>query len=1024
MDKPMNINEVKEGMISKAANGSIGFKGAEVSSSGRTVHTATDGVKGKFKNKDVSSDGIVLKEVGNDGGRFSFSDCMENNLVSTEMKNKAESSVMLVTGADCRDLEDEGGLFSKNSSAQLEAMLKRVKENREFEREIMQKRTEHHEQMDEGRRRANVAAMLDGVDADVAADVLASSDIPLTQANITRYMTAAQMLTAVPEMSEPAMAYMVGNELAPSVFNLYHAQHSGAASRQTAYFDEEAWEQVKEQAESVISDAGLEVDDTTLEQAKWLFSYDLPITDESLSAYSVLRYIRNEQMPEEALACIVRAMQNGQVPEEASLDDRDYKRAEEFIEKVQVAGEPYFGETAGQAQPMDIESITARRQLEEIRLKMTMEAAITLSGKDIDIETDGLARVVEELRRLEESYYRDLLEAAGETADDEQVGIVAETARQLEEIGRAPAYVLGTTLADKQQMTIPKLHDESMAMQARLDRAGERYETMATAVRADLGDSIKKAFANMDGLMRELSIADTEDNKRAMRILGYNNMEITQENIDGVKEYDSKLQELITNLRPQVAVELVRRGYNPLDMTLDEINEVVRNLRKEQGAGGEERYARYLLRLEKNGEITPEDRAGYIGVYRLLNNIQNTDGAAIGAVINAGEEVTLRNLLTAVRSKKAAGAEYEVDDNFGGLTQLTYHRESITDQIARGFGTQADSSGRESSQDDRAAYGQRILNNLYEMVTPEALQEIGENDIAKILDYRIDQLHDAMKAQGRAKSSESMSEAETEIYGQMAEELREVAAHRDEIQSFMQLHDIPQTLENEIAVWQMLYNGQKPVGDTYKHLEESEEESLEEMEKTLDELTRDMTDRESLQNRYNQIISHLQKALAKECEKPKTDYQSLIGMRNLQRGLLLSRSLSAGERYEIPLVTEDSVTSMNLTIVHDDENAGSVQVSMESKVLGTIHATMTLKENAVKGYIVCDSRKGYEALQGAGMEERLESLGIEVGRIYYTMAKKMAPDATPAGDRQEGIQLYNIARVMVTTISDIERKGI
>lgn len=1020
MDKPMNINEFKEGMISKAANGSINFKGAEGSSSGQTVHTATDGVKGKFKNKDVSSDGIVLKEVGNDGGRFSFSDCMDNNLVSTEMKNKAESSVMLVTGADCRDLEDEGGLFSKNSSAQLEAMLKRVRENREFEREIMQRRMEHHEQMDEGRRRANVAAMLDGVDTDVA-DVLASSDIPLTQANITRYMTAAQMLAAVPEMSEPAVAYMVGNELAPSVFNLYHAQHSGAASRQTAYFDEEAWEQVQAQAESVISDAGLEVDDTTLEQAKWLFSYDLPITGESMSAYSVLQYIRNEQTPEEALACIVRAMQGGQAPEEALLDDRDYKRAEAFIEKVQMAGEPYQKEAAVQA--MDIESITARRQLEEIRLKMTMDAAIILSGKDIDIETDGLARVVEELRRMEDSYYRDLLEAAGETADEEQVGIVAETARQLEEIGRAPAYVLGTTLADKQQMTIPRLHEESMAMQARLDRAGERYETMATAVRADLGDSIKKAFANMDGLMKELSIADTEDNKRAMRILGYNRMEITRENIDGVKEYDSKLQELVTNLRPQVAVELVRRGYNPLDMTLDEINEVVRNLKKEQGADGEERYARYLLRLEKNGEITPEDRAGYIGIYRLLNNIQNTDGAAIGAVIHAGEEVTLRNLLTAVRSRKAAGAEYEVDDNFGGLTQLTYHTESITDQIARGFGSQAESSGQESSQDDRAAYEQRILNNLYELVTPEALQEIGENDIARILDYRTDQLYDAMKAQGKEKNAESMSEAEKEIYEQMAEELRGVAAHRDEIQSFMQLHDIPQTLENELAVRQLLYNGQKPVSDTCKHLGESAD-SHEEVEKALDELTQGMTDRESMQAGYDRVITRLQRALAKECEKPDADYQRLAGAKKLQRGLLLSRSLSAGERYEIPLVTEDSVTSMNLTIVHDDGNAGSVQVSMDSGLLGNIQVTMTLKENTVKGYIVCDSRKGYETLQEAGLEERLERLGFETGRIYYTMAKKMAPDVTPSGDRQEGIQLYNIARTVVTTISEIERKGI
>ena len=1019
----MNINDIEEGLISKAAKGSINFKSAEVSSSGQTVHIATDGIKSKFKNKDVSNDGIVLEEVGNNSSRFSFSDCIGSNLISSDIKNKAESSVMLVTGADCRDLENEGGLFSKNSSAQLEAMLKRVKENREFEREIMQKRSEHHEQVDEERQRANIAAMLDGLDADVVADVLTSSDIPLTQANITKYMTAAQMLTAVPEMSDPAMAYMIGNELSPSVSNIYHAQYSGAASKQTAYFDENAWVQVQEQVEGVILDAGLEIDDAALEQAKWLFSYDLPITDESLEAYSVLRYIREGQMPQEALDCIVRAMQNGEAPEEASLDDRNYKKAEEFIEKVQREEAQYIEKLAEPA--TDIESIIARRQLEEIRLKMTMEAAAKLAGKGINIETDGLASVVEELYKLEEDYYKGLLEAAGEPADDNQVSIVATTARQLEEISRAPAYILGTTLGIKHQMTIPGLHEEAMGMQARFDRAGERYETMMTTVRKDMGDSIGKAFANMDSLMRELSIADTEDNRRAMRILGYNSMEITQENIDGVKEYDSKLRELITNLRPQVTIELVRRGYNPLDMTLDEVNEVVRNLREEQGADSEERYARYLLKLEKNGEITQDERAGYIGVYRLLNNIQKTDGAAIGAVVNAGGDVTLRNLLTAVRSKKAEGSQYAVDDDFGGLTQLTYHTESITDQLARGFGSQTDSSGQEAPQDDRLAYEQRILNNIYEAVSPEILQDITGNDITKILDYSIEQLYDEMKAyKGGRHTEEPMSAAETEIYGQMAEELRKATEHQEEILSFMQSYDIPQTIENELAVWQLLGNGQKPVNDAYKHLEETSGTGVEEAETALEDLTQSMTDRETLQDAYQKVMTHLQDVLAKEYEKPEIDYQSLIGLKNLQRGLMLNHALSAGERYEIPLVTQDSVTSMNLTIVHDDANAGSVQVSMDSKVLGNIQITMTLKEDTVNGYIVCDSRQGYEALQQAGMEERLAGIGMEVGRIYYTMAQKMAPDAIPSGNRQEGMQLYNIAKVMVTTVSDMERKGI
>ena len=45
-------------------------------------------------------------------------------------------------------------------------------------------------------------------------------------------------------------------------------------------------------------------------------------------------------------------------------------------------------------------------QLEEIRLKMTTEAGNRLAAKGIRLDTTGLQKVVEELRRLEQDYFK------------------------------------------------------------------------------------------------------------------------------------------------------------------------------------------------------------------------------------------------------------------------------------------------------------------------------------------------------------------------------------------------------------------------------------------------------------------------------------------------------------------------------------------------------------------------------------------------------------------------------------------
>ncbi len=80
-----------------------------------------------------------------------------------------------------------------------------------------------------------------------------------------------------------------------------------------------------------------------------------------------------------------------------------------------------------------------------------------------------------------------------------------------------------------------------------------------------------------------------------------------------------------------------------------------------------------MWKLEQTGDISQEERDSYIGIYRMIYQVEAGDGAAIGALMMQGKDVTLRNLMTAVRSTKHSGQEYAVDDSFGQVDSFDRH---------------------------------------------------------------------------------------------------------------------------------------------------------------------------------------------------------------------------------------------------------------------------------------------------------------------------------------------------------------
>ena len=209
------------------------------------------------------------------------------------------------------------------------------------------------------------------------------------------------------------------------------------------------------------------------------------------------------------------------------------------------------------------------------------------------------------------------------------------------------------------ETSIQEIYDHGSQIQQALEKVNERYETLMTAPRRDMGDSIQKAFSNAaESLLKDMDLENSAANQRAVRILGYNGMDISEENIQNVKALDEQMQRAFKNMTPAVTLEMIRRGENPLDMSMEQLNQVAEDIKQETGNEDQERFSRYLWKLEQNHEITEEERSGYIGIYRLIAQVEKTDGAALGALMQQGSGITMRNLLTAVRTSKKGGMDY------------------------------------------------------------------------------------------------------------------------------------------------------------------------------------------------------------------------------------------------------------------------------------------------------------------------------------------------------------------------------
>ena len=665
----------------------------------------------------------------------------------------------------------------------------------------------------------------------------------------------------------------------------------------------------------------------------------------------------------------------------------------------------------GNVTQSQLEIISARRALEEVRLVMTSQANYSLLKRGISIDTKPLEMLVNDLKQQEHQYYADLMQQNGVEVTDEKVETFSNVMSTVEETKWQPAYAININSSED---SINTLHENGKAVKADFEKANERYETMMTAPRADLGDNIRKAFRNVDDILDDLGMDATEENQRAVRILAYNETEITSENIAKIKAADEEIQRTFKNMTPAVVLEMIREGVQPLDINISQLNDIANRIKENINDDSNEKFNKFLWKLEKNNQISEEERTSYIGIYRLFAQVEKADGASIGAVINQGSEITMRNLLTAVRSSQKGEMDYKVDDDFSGMNAVS-NGEKIDDQIM-------------------AAYNQNCVRDITDMLTPDNIDAIANQDWENMSP---EQIKDILE-----QAQENGIESDSEYAAQQLEMLDEAASVSEDIYRYLDRYDIQNSVINVIAANRMIHNPNKVFGTLFSE-ENMSNEDIEKIrdikQKILEKFSDAIKTPEDLaaaQEELAEVATHAMDDMIIE-DRQATSI-NVKEMRLASRQLQLASQKSASESYVIPVETGDGVTGVSLKIVRGKKDKGLVDIFFSTDTMGKVAASFEAKDSGISGIIATSDEETRKLLAdnlqmivsgiNDSSDEENEAVDIAVACVHDlssekfemgSLRKEYSLQTDSEQDSKNPVQtkrLYKIAESFIKTI--------
>lgn len=903
---------------------------------------------------------------------------------------------------------------------------------------------------------------------------LIKADVPVTEKNIEIIYKFIKKFENIDNIDEKTALKVIKNNEEITFESIYIAEYTPDIKNEKESISDEDLKQLIPQIEKIFEREGIENNSENIRKAELFIKNEIPLTKESFEKLEFLQNIKQDF--DDLLYKAAEGLKQDKKPEQAELINEeptlDYKQElfskyEDIINKI-----PKFTETTIQNvisknelvsldnlnkqfedsneyeynEEIDIvtkeysnisndksenennnnennnnenennnisaEAITAKKQLAQIQLKLTTEAALRLSSTGIDINVMPVKQAVEELEKLEREIYESTLKTAGAEPISENVEKMENLYKKLESL--APSNI--TTNVYKEiinneiEFNIDSI--DNLVNQPGAEKVLYTLDALATIPMAKYGDSFQKALGDVPHILEINGIEVNEENINAAKILSRNEMDITNNNITEVKTVDLKMDKVYDTLHPMIAANMIKEGLNPAEMYIDDVLKYIKNFENDYGQDTRDKIASNILDMEKIDNITKEERDAVVAVYRMLSAIEKYDSAAIGVAVKSNVSLTLGNLMEAAKeyeSTKKGGVNIEVDEKFGEAQKHIIPENNIihsmkkavernnderrNDDANRSFYDREDinknqeelNSSETAFTEKQIEYVKMVFDEIIDYSKPEKILEL----VKSVPDFKSSSLEKTLSKLKNAVSERTDIDSRT--VKEIIKQIKEMSDTSSSTVEWMNKNNIPVTMANLQIVSGLIKNPFK----NGKEIEKLEKKishikgglsknipstALEELKngKSLEEIIDDVS----------KDVDEIEKKVIETASE--NDIDLMLKQTNyIKRATKLQSELNKNSegQYQFPVrLSDGSVTDVNMYVINGAKgNDTKTFMAFETQSLGIVQVKMEMKKDGVSLHIGAENKDAADTLKDYQnvLYSLIKDTGFEISDVSF-----------------------------------------
>lgn len=588
-------------------------------------------------------------------------------------------------------------------------------------------------------------------------------------------------------------------------------------------------------------------------------------------------------------------------------------------------------------------ALTFKRQMSEIQLKMTLEVAVRLENQGISVATASIETVVQRL--ASEELATAAVQVKSYSSIDqvdrnlEMVAAVRDTFDAVVNLQGSRQDVLVAMMKDTGRLTMDRisrmsdnLEEQTMRTAVlQLQRATEGYNDGMTVIRQDLGDRIEQTFDQILPMLGELGLFDTEANRTAAQALARNNMAINETNILEIQVLQEKIDRITTILTPATVVKMIQAGIQPAAMDIDELLSVTQAL---EAAAPETKISELIYGLDTKNALDSKQRKALIAIYRMLDTVVRSEGAATGFLVKNNLQLTVGSLFEAAkfirRTRQAPSSiSVDIDDGFGMLEELANKEEMINRQTAAGGDDSAAALRRELMD-------LRIMSFIQVLKGDETTVLVGEQE-SRMTKIPLEELTQLIRSQVALNETEGDAAAYLNVLNEKPELIRTMINN-----------GIPMTFENfskAVAMDKNLFLLMDDLSTLVENMDDAllKEEVVNRLTQASEKVLNGEVPYESLKIALEEVEDLLR--YAEDTQSPEAFKATLNAKATLNQVQMMQIS---EDYYQIPVYIQQQLTQLNIYILNqskldrDDGNDMKVLMSFEAGTMGKVQALITL----------------------------------------------------------------------------------